>query len=115
MANFKKKILDSRRFLVLPQGSCLGYRGVNTGNVALKAIQSGYISSEALEAARKAIRKGVKKTGRIIIRTAAFLPITKKPSEVRMGKGKGKIKGYVSPVTKGKVLFEIKNVIVPPH
>lgn len=49
--------------------------------------------------------------GRIVMRVNAFLPVTKKPSEVRMGKGKGKIKGYVAPVSKGKILFEIRNVL----
>lgn len=109
MGHFKIKVRDPRKYLVVPSSPCTKVF-VNTGYVGLKALESGMISSKALESARMAIRKGTKKSGQLVLRANAYLPITKKPSEIRMGKGKGKIKGYVCPVPAGKILFELKNV-----
>jgi large subunit ribosomal protein L16 len=77
--------------------------------VVLRSLEKGLLSKSSLEAARKAIRKIIKKSGYLIIRVNAFMPVTSKPSEVRMGKGKGKISSYVCPVKAGHILFEIKS------
>lgn len=79
-----------------------------TGNYVLKAVSKGMVTKEALEAARKAIKRVIKKNGQLLTRGKAFLPITSKPSEVRMGKGKGKISNYVYPAKIGNILFEIR-------
>lgn len=108
----KKKIIDQRKYLVVPKSSVIERRYVNNGYVGLKALESGFVTKNALEAARKAIRKSIRKTGKILIRTAAYLPVTKKPAEIRMGKGRGKISAFVSPVIKGKIMFEIRNASI---
>lgn len=80
-------------------------------NFAIKALQYGKITSNQIEAARRAIRKITKKVGKVYIRVYPFLPLTKKPAEVRMGKGKGsKIRAWVYPVKPGKTVFEISGV-----
>jgi len=76
----------------------------------LTASEFAVLSKEEIEAARRVIRKAVKKRGKVLVRSQAFFPQTRKPSETRMGKGKGKIKNYIVPVRPGKVLFEIRGV-----
>jgi large subunit ribosomal protein L16 len=66
------------------------YNYCNKGNWALVSLRGGILTKEAIEAARKAIKRVIRKTCYLRIRVSAFLPITQKPSEVRMGKGKGK-------------------------
>lgn len=78
--------------------------------VLLTARAVAVLSKEEIEAARRVIRKAVKKKGKVLVRSQAFFPQTRKPSETRMGKGKGKIKNYVVPVRPGKILFEIRGV-----
>jgi large subunit ribosomal protein L16 len=92
------------------KGNCLVSASKLTGNIVLRSLEKGVVSKAALEAARKAIKKVIKKTGQLVLRTCAYLPITSKPSEVRMGKGKGKISDYVVPLKAGHVMFELKNV-----
>ncbi len=76
----------------------------------LKIINNTIISSETLEAARRAITRRLKKTGNLKINGFPYVPITAKSSGVRMGKGVGSISGWVFPVKKGRILFELKNV-----
>lgn len=78
------------------------------GNYGLKAIENGYINYKQIEAARKAIIKQVKKYAKLYIKVKPNLGITKKPAEVRMGKGKGNISDWVYAIKRGKVLFELK-------
>jgi len=80
---------------------------VNFGSYGLKAEQPGRITSNQIEAARKTVSRVLKKTGKMWIRIFPDRPYTKKPSEVKMGKGKGDIQGYVAPVLPGRILFEI--------
>jgi len=77
------------------------------GTIGLKTTESGVISARQLEAARQAINRKIKKKGKIWIRIFPNLPITSKPIEVRMGKGKGNIKHWVAKVKRGTILFEI--------
>jgi large subunit ribosomal protein L16 len=87
-----KKLLQNRRlfFVNNVKGNSINKPFLLTDNLTLKTCEKGLLSKESLEAARKAIKKIIKKNGQIVIRVNAFLPLTSKPSEVRMGKGKGK-------------------------
>lgn len=80
------------------------------GTIGLKALESGLISSRQIEAARQAISRKMKKKGKLWIKIYPSLPITKKPAEVRMGKGKGSVSHWVAKVRGGSVLFEICGV-----
>lgn len=84
-------------------------RGVSVafGSHGLKALTPGRITSNQIESARKAITKAVGKTGKVWIRIFPDMPFTKKPAEVKMGKGKGDIEGYCARVLAGQVLFEV--------
>ena len=80
------------------------------GSFGLKAMDSTWITGRQIEAARQAITRYMKREGQIWIRIFPDKPITKKPAEVRMGKGKGNPEGYVAPVTPGRIMFEIEGV-----
>nr|QYB23239.1 ribosomal protein L16 [Lithodesmioides sp. mgcode 4] len=80
------------------------------GNIGLKANQSGRITSKQLESARQAIVRKIKRKGKIWINVFPNIPITKKPTEVRMGKGKGNVDYWAAKVKLGTVLFEISGV-----
>lgn len=83
---------------------------INFGSFGLKAIDRGRITSRQIESARRAMTKAVKRQGKIWIRIFPDKPITKKPLEVRMGKGKGNVEYWVSLVQPGKILYEIDGV-----
>ena len=80
------------------------------GSFGLKAMDSTWITGRQIEAARQALVRYMKREGQIWIRIFPDKPITKKPAEVRMGKGKGNPEGYVAPVTPGRIMFEIEGV-----
>lgn len=77
------------------------------GSYGLMAESAGRIKSNQIEAARKAMARDLKKTGKLWIRVFPDMPFTKKPAEVKQGKGKGDVQGYVAPVKPGRILFEI--------
>lgn len=77
------------------------------GTIGLKAAESGIINSKQIEAARQAITRKIKRKGKVWIKIFPYLPITSKPSNVRMGKGKGNISHWGARVQGGNVLFEI--------
>lgn len=83
------------------------------GDYGLKAMECGWITNRQIEAARVAITRCVKRSGRLWIRIFPDKPITKKPTETRMGKGKGAPEGWVAVVKPGKVLYEIEGVSEP--
>ena len=83
---------------------------LNFGNIGLKAAQSGFISAKQIEAARQAITRKVGRKGKLWICVYPDVPITKKPTEVRMGRGVGKINHWVAKVRAGSTLFEICGV-----
>lgn len=87
-------------------------RGVDVafGSFGLKAVGHARIKSNQLEAARRAMSRHMGKTGSSWIRVFPDRPFTKKPSEVKMGKGKGDLQGYEVPVLPGRILFEIDGV-----
>lgn len=80
---------------------------LNFGTIGLKAKESGLITSRQIEAARQSITRKIKKKGRLWIKIFPNLPITKKPAEIRMGKGKGNVSHWVARVRGGTILFEI--------
>lgn len=80
---------------------------LNFGTIGLKALESGFISARQLESARQAIVRKIKKKGKLWIKIFPNLPITKKPAEVRMGKGKGNVSHWVAKIRGGSVLFEV--------
>ena len=88
------------------------YRGSNLtyGEFGLMTTQPGWITSRQIEAARIAMTRHVKRGGKIWIRIFPDKPITKKPAETRMGKGKGAPEQWVAVVRPGKVLFEMEGV-----
>ena len=80
------------------------------GSFGIKTLESCWITGRQIEAARQAITRYMKREGQIWIRIFPDKPITSKPAEVRMGKGKGNPEGYVAPVTPGRIMFEIEGV-----
>lgn len=80
------------------------------GSFGIKGLDSCWITGRQLEAARQAITRYMKREGQLWIRIFPDKPITKKPAEVRMGKGKGAPEGFVAPVTPGRMLIEIEGV-----
>ena len=80
------------------------------GSFGVKALESSWITGRQIEAARQAVTRYMKREGQLWIRIFPDKPITKKPAEVRMGKGKGTPEGFVVPVTPGRILFEAEGV-----
>ncbi|MDP2847260.1 MAG: 50S ribosomal protein L16 [Humidesulfovibrio sp.] len=80
------------------------------GDVALKTLEPGKISSQQIEAARIAIMRHIKRGGKVWIRMFPDYPMTKKPAETRMGSGKGALEGWAAPVRAGRILYEVKGV-----
>ena len=80
------------------------------GSYGLQSLEPAWITSRQIEAARQAIVRCMKREGQIWIRIFPDKPITKKPAEVRMGKGKGSPEGFVAPVTPGRILIEAEGV-----
>ncbi len=80
------------------------------GSFGIKAEECAWITGRQIEAARQAIVRHMKREGQIWIRIFPDKPITKKPAEVRMGKGKGAPEGFVAPVTPGRILIEAEGV-----
>lgn len=83
---------------------------VSFGEYGLKATGRGRITARQIEAARRAMTRHVKRTGKIWIRIFPDVPVTKKPLEVRMGKGKGNVEYWVAKIQPGKILYEMEGV-----
>jgi len=88
-----------------PRGASL-----NFGQYGLKAMEPGRITARQIEAARKKIKKNVRRQGRVWIRIFPDLPVSKKPAEVRMGKGKGSPEFWVAAVKAGRILYEMDGI-----
>ena len=88
------------------------YRGstISFGDYALKAVQCGYMTAQQIEAARIAINRTVKRGGKMWIRIFPDKPLTKKPAETRMGKGKGSPESWVAVIKPGRILYELTGV-----
>ena len=83
---------------------------VSFGDFGLKAIGRGRITARQIEAGRRVMTRHIKRGGRVWIRIFPDKPITKKPAEVRMGKGKGSVEYYVAEIQPGKMLYEMDGV-----
>jgi large subunit ribosomal protein L16 len=83
---------------------------LNFGEFGLQAVECGYISARQIEAARIASTRHVKRGGKLWIRVFPDKPVTKKPAEVRMGKGKGAPEAWVAVIRPGKILYEMQGV-----
>jgi large subunit ribosomal protein L16 len=83
---------------------------VSFGDFGLKVLENGWITARQIEASRVAMTRFVKRGGKIWVRVFPDKPITKKPTEVRMGKGKGNPEAWVAVVKAGRVLFEMEGV-----
>jgi len=92
------------------RGLALNGNRVSFGEYGLKALERGKISARQIEAARRAMTRHVKRQGQIWIRIFPDVPVTKKPLEVRMGKGKGNVEYWVCLIQPGRVLYEMEGV-----
>ncbi len=94
------------------RGQTKGGAMVSFGEFGLKAMEPGWVTSRQIEAARVAISRAMSRTGKMWIRVFPDKPVTKKPAETRMGKGKGAPEGWVAVVKPGRVMFELSGVPV---
>ena len=92
------------------RGEAKGGTKIDFGSLAIQAVSKGYVTSRQIEASRRAMTRHVKRGGKIWIRVFPDKPITKKPAETRMGKGKGSLDHWVCPVKPGRIIFEIEGV-----
>jgi large subunit ribosomal protein L16 len=83
---------------------------VSFGEFGLQATTRGFLTARQIESARRAITRHVKRGGKLWIRVFPDKPVTKKPVEVRMGKGKGNVEYWVAPVQPGRMIYEIQGV-----
>ncbi|SER00844.1 LSU ribosomal protein L16P [Faunimonas pinastri] len=91
-------------------GASKGGTLLNFGSYGLKALEPERVTARQIEAARRAITRHMKRAGRVWIRIFPDLPVTAKPTEVRMGKGKGAIEYWAARVAPGRIMFEIDGV-----
>ncbi len=91
-------------------GDAKGGTDLNFGAFGLKALEPNRVNAREIEAARRAITRAMKRAGRVWIRIFPDVPVTKKPTEVRMGKGKGGVEFWACKVKPGRVMFEIDGV-----
>ena len=98
----------------MQKGRCKGnaMRGnqLAFGSFGIKTLENCWLTAQQIEAARQAISRHMNREGQIWIRIFPDKPITKKPLDVRMGKGKGDVEGYVFPITPGRIIFEAEGV-----
>ncbi|MFZ8864932.1 MAG: 50S ribosomal protein L16 [Rickettsiales bacterium] len=92
------------------KGNAKGGAQLSFGAFGLKATQPERITSRQIEAARRAATRHMKRAGKLWIRVFPDIPVTKKPTDVRMGKGKGSVEYYVFRVKPGRIIFEIDGV-----
>ena len=91
-------------------GEAKGGSDITFGSYGLKAVEPERVTARQIEAARRAMTRHMKRQGRIWIRIFPDVPVTQKPTEVRMGKGKGSVEYWAAKVKPGRVMFEIDGV-----
>lgn len=101
----RKKQKGRMKGKALSKGSRLEF-----GEYGLQALECGFLTAQQIEAARIAVTRHVKRGGKIWIRIFPDKPVTKKPAETRMGKGKGSPEGWVAVVKPGRILYEMEGV-----
>jgi large subunit ribosomal protein L16 len=105
-----KKTKFRKQFKGRIHGNAKGNYALNYGSFGLKALQPERITSRQIESARKAITRHLKRAGKMWIRIFPDVPVSKKPAEVRMGKGKGSNEYWACRVKPGRIMFEIDGV-----
>jgi large subunit ribosomal protein L16 len=100
-----RKMFKGRLYGIRISGSSLSF-----GDFGLQALEPGWVTARQIEAARIAVSRYVKRGGKLWIRIFPDKPVTKKPAETRMGKGKGNPEEWVAPVRTGRMLYEIEGV-----
>jgi large subunit ribosomal protein L16 len=92
------------------KGTATGGTALNFGSYGLKSLEAERVTARQIEAARRAMTREMKRAGRVWIRIFPDLPVSKKPTEVRMGKGKGSVEYWAARVKPGRIMFEIDGV-----
>ena len=92
------------------KGTAKGGTDLNFGSYGLKALEPSRVTARQIEATRRAVTRHMKRAGRVWIRIFPDVPVTKKPTEVRMGKGKGSVEFWAAKVKPGRIMFEIDGV-----
>ncbi len=110
MALMPKRVKYRKQQRGKRKGKSFASSTLNFGEFGLKALETQWITDKQIEAARVAIMRETGRAGKLWIRIFPDKPVTKKPAETRMGKGKGSPAGWVSVVKKGRVMFEIEGV-----
>ena len=105
-----KKTKFRRAFKGRISGNTKGGASLNFGQFGLKAMEPNRVNAREIEAARRAITREMKRQGRVWIRIFPDVPVSKKPIEVRMGKGKGAPEFWAARVAPGRIMFEIDGV-----
>ena len=107
-----KKTKFRKAFKGRISGATKGGADLNFGQFGLKAMEPDRVTARQIEAARRAMTRHMKRAGRVWIRVFPDVPVTKKPTEVRMGKGKGGIEFWAARVAPGRIMFELDGVPV---
>ena len=105
-----KKVKFRKCFKGRMKGKAIRGSSIEFGDYALKAVECGKMSARQIEAARIAINRKIKRGGQMWIRVFPATPVTKKPAETRMGKGKGSPEYWVAIIRPGKILYELSGV-----
>ena len=105
-----KKTKFRKQFKGRIHGNSKGNYGLNYGSYGLKAMEPERVTSRQIEAARKAITRHLKRAGKMWIRIFPDVPVSKKPAEVRMGKGKGANEYWACRIKPGRIMFEVDGV-----
>ena len=105
-----KKTKFRKQFKGRISGAAKGGTNLDFGQFGLKAMEPERVTARQIEAARRALTRHMKRAGRVWIRVFPDVPVTKKPTEVRMGKGKGSVEYWACKVKPGRVMFEIDGV-----
>ena len=108
-----KKTKFRKAFKGRLHGNAKGGTDLNFGSYGLKALEPDRVTARQIEAARRAITRHIKRQGRLWIRIFPDLPVSKKPAEVRQGKGKGAVEYWAARVKPGRILFELDGVAGP--
>ena len=105
-----KKVKHRKVFKGRLRGKAMRGNKVSFGDYGLQATGTGFITARQIEAARIAMTRHIKRGGKVWIRIFPDKPITKKPAETRMGKGKGNLEAWVARVKRGRMLYEMEGV-----
>ena len=105
-----KKTKFRKQFKGRISGTAKGGTDLNFGQFGLKAMEPERVNARQIEAARRAITRAMKRAGRVWIRIFPDVPVSSKPTEVRMGKGKGSVDFWAARVHPGRIMFEIDGV-----